>query len=585
MSNQLKKTVDVYYKEGVIAQIESGKYAVINCKGDELEDNLIVKVPEDMTPVMFKDITGTVTVNGYVELLAEDGTAAKRVYLNIQVPSEYMLQGTYDSGNEYKIGDIVVHRGEVFVKIGEGQTEPVNGDVWQLFGGAIQDEKEVDIITYGKIEFEPDEGYVAIRKLIANVANVTTDATAIEEDVVYGKTFWAGGESKAGTMKMVDSSTFKSLVLEKIAEGELEIQYYADKNAYILNNKGQTRPGTIGTILEPKFIADNIASGVTLFGLEGKHAPIFDGTINIESGFTTISGSYLIDESKAYDLLQTYGKVKTFNVNFSAGGSGKDMGDSRNFTSMTFDGTYGFIKYNDKAAFAMNGGFAEYNNNYGDGNGARVQFEEGTECRKEFKELFLSIADEYVEPEVTDELAGTWVLNDVLDIEDFSENTYDVSFVSNSIEYGKLWIGFYFDAELDYLLYSSANASWGDGVEVYRDTSWLNNSYKTITITSKLSEVTNGSTLLAWLKANATKQGSKPLISFTIGGKTYQAESGMTWGEWVASDYNTSTYALSGSIVYDGHGSWVQLNGQSCSGTDFIIDGATYVHVYASGSN
>jgi hypothetical protein len=294
MSNQLKNTVDVYYKEGVIAQIAPGQYGVINCKGDELEDNLVVKVPEDMTPVIFKDITGTVTVNGYVELLAEDGTATKRVYLNIQVPSEYMLQGTYDSGYEYKIGDIVVHRGEVFVKIGEGQTEPVNGDIWQLFGGAIQNERIVDIITHGKIEFEPDEGYVAMRKLTAIVSET----------------------------------------------------------------------------------------------------PKFDGTIDMVSGLTTISGSYLIDESKAYDLLLTYGKVKTFNVNFSAGGPVDGGDEISGFTSMTFDGTYRYIKYNDKAVFVMNGGFAEYNNNYGDGNGARVNFAEGTVCRKEFYELFMSIAEE-----------------------------------------------------------------------------------------------------------------------------------------------------------------------------------------------
>lgn len=38
------------------------------------------------------------------------------------------------------------------------------------------------------------------------------------------------------------------------------------------------------------------------------------------------------------------------------------------------------------------------------------------------------------------------------------------------------------------------------------DDGWLNEEYKTITITSKLSEVTNGDALLAWLQANATKQ-------------------------------------------------------------------------------
>jgi hypothetical protein len=32
------------------------------------------------------------------------------------------------------------------------------------------------------------------------------------------------------------------------------------------------------------------------------------------------------------------------------------------------------------------------------------------------------------------------------------------------------------------------------------------------------------------------------LISFTINGKQYQAEEGMTWGEWVASEYNTDNY-------------------------------------------
>ena len=46
------------------------------------------------------------------------------------------------------------------------------------------------------------------------------------------------------------------------------------------------------------------------------------------------------------------------------------------------------------------------------------------------------------------------------------------------------------------------------GTKVYDsdDGLWVDNAYKTITITSKLSEVTNGQALLTWLKANATKQ-------------------------------------------------------------------------------
>jgi len=37
---------------------------------------------------------------------------------------------------------------------------------------------------------------------------------------------------------------------------------------------------------------------------------------------------------------------------------------------------------------------------------------------------------------------------------------------------------------------------------------------------------------------------SSTLITFTIAGTTYQAEEGMTWGEWVESEYNTGGYYI-----------------------------------------
>lgn len=46
----------------------------------------------------------------------------------------------------------------------------------------------------------------------------------------------------------------------------------------------------------------------------------------------------------------------------------------------------------------------------------------------------------------------------------------------------------------------------GSDKSVYYANTWSNTAYKTITITSKLSEVTNGDELLAYLQANATKQ-------------------------------------------------------------------------------
>lgn len=53
-------------------------------------------------------------------------------------------------------------------------------------------------------------------------------------------------------------------------------------------------------------------------------------------------------------------------------------------------------------------------------------------------------------------------------------------------------------------------------------------------------------------------------ISFTINGTSYQAEEGMTWGEWVASSYNTAGY----QIVY----TETQSGIADASGTKVVFD-------------
>lgn len=73
----------------------------------------------------------------------------------------------------------------------------------------------------------------------------------------------------------------------------------------------------------------------------------------------------------------------------------------------------------------------------------------------------------------------------------------------------------------------------------------------------------------------------KSLISFTIEGTSYQAEEGMTWEEWVNSEYNVSNayihnndYVILGGIII--------FNGVSVFKTDIIIDGTEYQY-YSSG--
>ncbi len=67
--------------------------------------------------------------------------------------------------------------------------------------------------------------------------------------------------------------------------------------------------------------------------------------------------------------------------------------------------------------------------------------------------------------------------------------------------------------------------------------------------------------LLAWLESDGQDTGVS-LISFTIAGTTYQAISGMTWGEWVAdTNYNTDGYYINGEMVCASNGQQVLLKG------------------------
>lgn len=97
-----------------------------------------------------------------------------------------------------------------------------------------------------------------------------------------------------------------------------------------------------------------------------------------------------------------------------------------------------------------------------------------------------------------DALAGTWVFNDTISYSDCPRAV--VSFTSNEMSYTEI----YGDASNPMM----AGLFYGS-LCVFSDTKgmvWENDAYKTIVITSKLSEVTDGDALLAWLQANATKQ-------------------------------------------------------------------------------
>lgn len=67
------------------------------------------------------------------------------------------------------------------------------------------------------------------------------------------------------------------------------------------------------------------------------------------------------------------------------------------------------------------------------------------------------------------------------------------------------------------------------------------------------------------------------LISFTIDGTSYQAEEGMTWGEWVESEYNTDGFIIFNSI-YVGNDSYViEVDTEDYAVVEeYIIEGYAY---------
>lgn len=148
--------------------------------------------------------------------------------------------------------------------------------------------------------------------------------------------------------------------------------------------------------------------------------------------------------------------------------------------------------------------------------------------------------------------------------------------------------------------------------------------FRTIEITGG-TDVTNAD-LIAWLEANATQvvsatpslnfggsdvtlflgssyvskvylgstllyEGEAPsvtLISFEVGNTTYQAEQGMTWAQWLASNYNINGfYSQYGYIQYSANDYVVIADGSNTAvqPTDTIIDNGEYVYYIAGGGN
>ena len=75
------------------------------------------------------------------------------------------------------------------------------------------------------------------------------------------------------------------------------------------------------------------------------------------------------------------------------------------------------------------------------------------------------------------------------------------------------------------------------------------------------------------------------MISFTIVGTSYQAEEGMTWEQWVNSEYNTNHYFITGtdSRIYQSHNTFVTGYGENAIHKNDTIISAYKYYVYTEG--
>lgn len=109
-----------------------------------------------------------------------------------------------------------------------------------------------------------------------------------------------------------------------------------------------------------------------------------------------------------------------------------------------------------------------------------------------------------VKAETISDLTGTtWIINSNPSLTPrFALNQNNITFTSNNIEYTELYVGYIpeLDPESDIWFYSN-NTSY---IQVYSQPNWLDQSYRTITITGG-SGATN-STFIGWLINNATQQ-------------------------------------------------------------------------------
>lgn len=230
-------------------------------------------------------------------------------------------------------------------------------------------------------------------------------------------------------------------------------------------------------------------------GISGSYQIIANGVYTIApSGVVISAGTYVGNNS--LDFGYGPGAIYYQLLNFSCNGV-----DYIRFCYGTWaDEETDYIYYNTSSLW--NSGVLAYDDGWKNTNYKTITISTDQTVTEEFATWFNANYTKQVE----DELKGTWVFSSFA--EKTITGTWTINFTSNSVNYTSLTLlstsGNYGEDAIKYgsTVVAEVSAAGIDG-DVF---AFSNVAYKTITITSNLADVTNGSSLLTWLKSNATKQ-------------------------------------------------------------------------------
>ena len=184
-----------------------------------------------------------------------------------------------------------------------------------------------------------------------------------------------------------------------------------------------------------------------------------------------------------------------------------------------------------------------------------------------YKDSVDSEAVTYIKPYA---LSGTWVFNKEISVN--SEFHTDVNFACNNASSVAMWCDMYDGYScIFYGIYDDAGAAT---IAWVSDRGWVNNAYRTVNFGTTPQEVSKE--FYEWFVENAVK-----LITFNIEGRFHQAVQGMTWGEWVNSEYNTGGWYINDKgIVVNGITEILDV-----VPTDVIIENFRYEYVNHGGGS